>query len=109
MNGTSFSLENEEIEDISIYACMGGVDLDLRKADLEDVTRINIHNLMSGVVIKVPPMVNIRMENSFTIMGGFANMVPKYNDDTLKTIVIRSSALMGGVCIKMIPEDTEEA
>lgn len=109
MNGTSFSLENEEIEDISIYACMGGVDLDLRKADLEDVTRINIHNLMSGVVIKVPPMVNVRMENSFTIMGGFANMVPKYNDDTLKTIVIRSSALMGGVCIKMIPEDTEEA
>ena len=104
MNGRSFSLENEEIEEISIQACMGGVDLDLSKADLEDITHINIHSLMSGIVIKVPPMVNVRMEDSFMLMGGMANMVPKYNEDDLKTIVVHSFALMGGICIKMIPD-----
>ena len=104
MNGRSFSLENEEIEEISIQACMGGVDLDLSKADLEDITHINIHSLMSGIVIKVPPMVNVRMEDSFMLMGGIANMVPKYNEDDLKTIIVHSSALMGGICIKMMPD-----
>ena len=107
MNGRSLSLENEEVEEISIDTCMGGMDLDLRKADLADVTYINIRSLMSGVVVKVPPMVNVRMENSITIMGGFANMVPKYENEDLKTIVVRSSALMCGVCIKMVP-DTDE-
>ena len=104
MNGRSFSLENEEIEEIPIQACMGGVDLDLSKADLEDITHINIHSLMSGIVIKVPPMVNVRMEDSFMLMGGIANMVPKYNEDDLKTIIVHSSALMGGICIKMMPD-----
>ena len=107
MNGRSFSLENEEIETLSIYAFMGGVDLDLRKADLEDVTHINIYSMMSGVVIKVPPMVNVCMDNNITIMGGIANMVPKYKEEDLKTIVVHSTALMGGISIKMIPEEEE--
>ena len=104
MNGRSFSLENEEVEEISIQTCMGCIDLDLSKADLEDITHINIHSLMSGIVIKVPPMVNVRMEDSFMLMGGIANMVPKYNEDDLKTIIVHSSALMGGICIKMMPD-----
>src|SRR6185295_10761269 len=54
-----------------LVAIMGGVELDLRQAELPPgVTEISAFVLMGGLVVRVPPGVRLETDG-FAFMGGF--------------------------------------
>lgn len=104
MNGRNIKIGNEQIEEINIRSYMGGVELDLTEAYITQDIDIKIHSVMSGINIKVPPMVRVNMSDSINIMGGFANLVPNYETEELPTIFVSIENLMGGIAVQMVPE-----
>ena len=101
MNGGKKNLKGERVESIKLTGIMGGVELDLTEAQLADHVTIQVYSLMSGVVIKVPPMVEVR-DDSRCIMSGVANMVPRYNTAGLPMIHVNADCVMSGVSIKVV-------
>lgn len=104
MNGRNIKISKEPIEDISISAFMGGVDLNLTEAYITKDMDITIKAAMSGIHITVPPMVRVILDGT-NIMSGFANMVPGYESEELPTIFLCADSVMGGVVIEMAKED----
>lgn len=103
MNGKDIRISKEEVKEISIRCVMGGVNLDLTEAYIAEDMEIKIQAVMSGVAIKVPPMVRVKLDGT-NIMGGFANMVPAYEKEDIPTITIDAESIMGGITVEMIPE-----
>jgi Domain of unknown function (DUF1707)/Cell wall-active antibiotics response 4TMS YvqF len=84
---------------ISAIAFMGGIELDLREATLDQgVTEISILAVMGGVVVTVPP--NVRLEvDGFAFMGGFEDQLkqPASGDPSAPVVRVTGFAFMGGV------------
>ena len=79
---------------------MGGVDIDLREAELADGAEILATAVMGAVTITVPPGVSVEM-SGFALMGG--NTGP--NDRSLPlpdapVVHVRAYSLMGGVVVE---------
>jgi len=89
---------------LQAIAFMGGIELDLRAAQLtHHVTEINIFAVMGGVVITIPPGVRIESEG-FAVMGGFddgrTNLAS--TDPSAPVIRLRGLAIMGGVEVRVL-------
>ena len=102
MNGHMIKI-SEPVERISVRTYLGGVTLDLTEAELERDTQINITGLMSGVMIKVPPMVRVELTGT-NILSGFANMVPNYESEGLPVVTVYAESVMSGIAVQMEPE-----
>jgi hypothetical protein len=91
------------------FACMGGISLDLREANLSgEVTEIFVFAMMGGVEIILPP--DVRLESDgFAIMGGFEDQLkePASRDPNAPLIRIRGFAIMGGVEARVAGPDDE--
>ena len=79
---------------------MGGVDIDLREAELADGAEILATAVMGAVTITVPPGVSVEM-SGFALMGG--NTGP--NDKSLPlpdapVVHVRAYSLRGGVVVE---------
>ena len=90
-------------QQLSIFAMMGGADLDLREARFaaREVT-ISVNCFMGGAQITVPPHVNVVMEGT-GIMGGYAGpsgLVDPDLDASSPTVRIRGVAIWGGVSVE---------
>ena len=103
MNGKNIKIGNEQVEEIDIHSYMGGVELDLTNAYITQDMDIKIRSVMSGVNIKVPPMVRVILDGT-NIMGGFANLVPNYEAEELPTVFVMAENVMGGIAVQMVPE-----
>ena len=89
--------------ELSIFAMMGGADLDLREARFaaQEVT-ITVNCFMGGAQITVPPHVNVVMEGT-GIMGGYSGpgtRVAAQLDDGSPTVRVRGVAVWGGVSVE---------
>ena len=88
---------------LTIFALMGGADLDLREAKFaaQEVT-ITVNCFMGGAQITVGPHVNVVMEGT-GIMGGYSGpgrRVPAELDDSSPTVRVRGVAIWGGVSVE---------
>jgi hypothetical protein len=80
----------------SALAWFGGVDLDLREAELAEGARLSVGALMGGVAVKVPP--HWRVETDVRTVGGGVEVAPAETDDPdAPVLVIDGMTLMGGV------------
>lgn len=94
---------------LRVLAVMGGVELDLRDAELSaPVTEIYVLAVMGGVQIRVPPGVRLEAEG-LAIMGGFEDQagLAAVAGDASPVIRVRGIALMGGVVTQMKPRGWE--
>lgn len=88
---------------LTIFAMMGGADLDLREATFaaQEVV-ITVNCFMGGAQITVGPHVNVVMEGT-GIMGGYSGpgtKVPAEVDDGSPTVRLRGVAIWGGVSVE---------
>lgn len=86
-----------------VTAIMGGVELDFREARLgPGVTELTVVSIMGGVVITVPPDLQVDAEG-VPIMGGFQHMHPtvKATDPDTPVLRIRGVSVMGGVEVRI--------
>lgn len=96
----------------TVFALMGGVELDLRQASLQaDRTTIVAITIMGGVEILVPDDVQIEVDG-VGLMGGFGEDRGPWKADPrpvrqappgAPTIRVTGLALMGGVGVRRVP------
>ncbi|MDA3901666.1 MAG: DUF5668 domain-containing protein [Spirochaetes bacterium] len=113
MSGTEKNYKDIILKDSRFMAIMGGMELDLRGADIQDgTTSLNLRALMGGIEIKADPHVNYTL-TATTILGGIeffdeesggivVNRQHEHKSDTpsAKTIVITAHCMLGGIEIK---------
>jgi hypothetical protein len=84
---------------LRIVTIMGGVELDLRQAELAPgVTEIHAFIFMGGLSVRVPP--NVRLEtDGVAIMGGFEDRIhePGVAGPDAPVVRVTGIAIMGGV------------
>jgi hypothetical protein len=91
---------------LTVFAFMGGADLDLREAQFaaREVT-ITINAFMGGADIKVNPHTHVILEGT-GIMGGYSgpsDRTPAELDANSPVVRIRGFAIMGGVSVSRKP------
>ena len=79
---------------------MGGIDIDLREAELADGAEFLAIGFMGAVSIVVPEGVSVEM-SGFALMGGNSGpddrIPPVYNSPVVR---VRAFSLMGGVVVE---------
>lgn len=103
MNGRNIRFDGEALSDVEINAVAAGVELDLTEAQLSEETEVCVRAMMSGVVVKVPPMVRVEVDDT-DVLSGFMNLVPNYENEALPVIRIKVQSLLSGVKVEMKAE-----
>jgi hypothetical protein len=95
---------------LTVFAFLGGADLDLRQAQFaaREVT-ITVNTIMGGADIKVDPHTHVILEGT-GIMGGYSGpseRTPAELDENSPVVRIRGFAIMGGVSVSrtVAPDD----
>jgi hypothetical protein len=91
-------------------AIMGGIELDLRQAELPPgVTEIHAFVLMGGLEVTVPPGVRLETDG-FAFLGGFEDRVDDPGPIARDAPVVRLTgiAIMGGVEARVLPIGAEK-
>jgi predicted membrane protein len=97
--GSGVKFAGERFEGAELNAIFGGVDCDLRGAEITEDCVINASAIFGGVDIFVPEHVNVKIE-SFSIFGGASDERKRKYDAEKITVYIRATALFGGVDVK---------
>lgn len=103
LNAVLAGLENHvtspDYQGGSITAILGGVGLDLRKADIKTKARLDITTFCGGVEIRVPE--NWRVQVSGTpVLGGWENTAAKPTSKDAPVLEITTTCMLGGIEIK---------
>ncbi|MBF0686167.1 MAG: hypothetical protein IR158_00160 [Cellulomonas sp.] len=70
--GTERRTRTQQFRSASLTAIMGGIELDLREADIEGSARIDVFTFWGGVDIKVPRTWEVRT-TGLPLLGGWEN------------------------------------
>lgn len=84
----------------SMFAWFGGVAVDLTEAKLAPDARLAIGALFGGVDVKVPPGWRI-VSTGRAIAGGVSDDVPVPDEPEAPTLVVESTAALGGISIRV--------
>ena len=90
--------DGEEFKGANLDAVFGGVNLDLRKANIENEAAIKASSIFGGIEILVPESVNVKVKGT-PIFCGVSNK-SIYNKENTKTLYIEAFCMFGGVDIK---------
>ena len=96
-SGEKLNFEGNTFNGASLNAIFGGIDLNLKKADITNETNINATSVFGGINIFVPDNVNVEIKST-SLFGGVTNKVE--NKENQPTIKIRTFCLFGGVEVK---------
>ncbi len=106
MDGREFRSTSSGLVEGSALAYMGGIEIDLTGAEIEDGATLILTAIMGGINVVVPPLWRVEA-NSVGVMGGVGNATnPDVGDGPL--LIVSAKAIMGGVSI-MEPVDEQDA
>ncbi len=103
LNGKTVSFNEEAVSGIEMSTVASGVELDLTGAELSEYTEVCVRAMLSGVVVKVPPMVRVEVDDT-DVLSGFMNLVPNYEEEDLPVIHVKVQSLLSGVKVEMQAE-----
>ena len=82
----------------SVLAWFGGIELDLREAELAPDARLSLHTLFGGIEIKTPPGWRLKSHmNAFA--GGVDTRTPSQDDPNAPVLNLAGTALFGGIAV----------
>lgn len=97
--GTQRKTRSRQFKGGSLTAIMGGIEVDLREADIVDRAEIAIFALWGGVEVKVPPTWRVRT-SGLPLLGGWDDKTTLPLEDGAPELVVHVTAIMGGAEIK---------
>jgi predicted membrane protein len=98
LSGIILKSDSQEFQGGEVSAVMGGVELDLRQASMQEQARLELFTFWGGISIKVPQDWSVVM-NGVPVLGGIEDRsVPPMNP--AKRLLISGYAIMGGIEIK---------
>jgi predicted membrane protein len=97
LGGVQQSNNSQDFRGGESSAIMGGCEIDLRQASIqEEEAVINTFAMWGGIKIKVPPTWNVIVQG-VPFLGGFDDKSVKPADRSAKRLVVKGTAIMGGV------------
>jgi predicted membrane protein len=97
--GTQRKTRSRQFKGGSLTAIMGGIEVDLREADIVGKAEIAIFAMWGGVEIKVPPTWRVRV-SGLPLLGGWDDKTTLPLQDGAPELVVHVTAIMGGAEIK---------
>ncbi len=97
-SGQKINFAGQEFRGIELNAIFGGIELDLREANIKKDQVIEATAIFGRIDIMVPQNVNVVVK-PIGIFGGTSNSTRKSKDNKV-TIYVTSTAIFGGVEIK---------
>ena len=99
----TFSSQNltfigEQFNGATLNAIFGGIDLNLREANITQDQVINATSVFGGIDIIVPNNINVKVKSN-SIFGGVSNKAVD-NKENVPTIYVKAFCLFGGVEVK---------
>jgi hypothetical protein len=92
----------------SMLAWFGGIDVDLREAQLAPGARLTVHTLFGGIAIRTPP--GWRIESSVrALAGGIDARTPVPDDPGAPVLTLAGMAVFGGIAVSAKQEATGTA
>lgn len=89
----------QDFRGAQLSVLMGGVDLDLRNAQIVERATVRAFAMWGGIDIKVPPTWRVEV-TGLPLLGGWENRAKAPADPLAPVLVVRAIALMGGLDIK---------
>lgn len=97
--GGEYRVYSKQFKGGSASATFGGIELDLRQAEMEgDSVILNVSATFGGIEISVPQHWQVVVEG-FPVLGGMENKTLSPKDAT-KKLIVKGSATFGGIEIK---------
>ncbi len=96
--GQDVQLQEDIFEGTNLTAIFGGVELDCRKAIVQENIEINALAVFGGVDLHIPENVNV-VVNAVPIFGGVDNSIRRATNSELPTITINATCVFGGIDI----------
>ena len=97
LGGVQQSNNSADFRGGELSAIMGGCDVDLRQASIAGQEAvISTFAFWGGIKIKIPLTWNVSMQG-VAFLGGFDDKTVKPSDSFAKSLVIRGTAVMGGL------------
>lgn len=97
--GQDISFNDEVTSGMTLTSVFGGIECDLRKANIKKDIVINTYNIFGGTDIFVPDNVRIKTKST-SIFGGVDNEKKDKDKENGYTIYINAICVFGGVEIK---------
>ena len=97
--GTEMKFAGEVFEGAELNAIFGGLDCDLRGAQITGDCVINISAIFGGIDIFLPDTVNVKIHTT-SIFGGVSDETKRPFDASKPTVYVRGLALFGGADVK---------
>lgn len=92
-SGQKLDFADQEFKGAKLNAIFGGIDVDLRKAEIRQDIVIQVCSVFGGVDIKVPKNIKIKVVSN-SIFGGVSNK--SNTKDSKTTIYVKAMCLFGG-------------
>jgi hypothetical protein len=89
----------------SAFAWFGGIDVDLREAELAPGASLSLHTLFGGIAVRVPP--GWRVESSLTALVGGVDARGLADDPDAPTLKLEGLAVLGGIAVGAKIEELE--
>ena len=97
MSGGEFVSSARALRSGEVTAFMGGAEIDLRGAELDAGSSLDLRAWMGGIDVVVPASWRVEVASS-VFMGGVANLTdPDGAGEDAPLLVVTASALMGGI------------
>ncbi len=87
-----------------ITAIMGGVQLDLRDADIKNEALLDVYIIMGGVEILIPPEWSVQVD-AIPVLGGISDSTQPPKISNSKLLKIQGTIIMGGIEVKNYSDD----
>ncbi|HST18093.1 MAG TPA: hypothetical protein VLK36_10520 [Gaiellaceae bacterium] len=82
----------------SMLAWLGGINVDLREAELAPGARLTVNTLFGGVALRTPPGWRIE-SNAKVIAGGVDVRTPAQDDPDAPVLILDGVAVFGGIAV----------
>ena len=99
MGGYRRSNSSKDFQGGELSTIMGGLEIDLRNAEIKSEAILDIFALMGGIELRVPEEWHVIIEAT-PFLGGFEDKTRPPADETAKRLYIKGTVIMGGIEIK---------
>ncbi len=98
-SGKDMNFSGEPFNGTDLVAIFGGVECDLKEAEINNDCVIKATAVFGGIDIALPANVNVKV-NSNSIFGGISDKAHRNSKDNAVTVYIEGVCVFGGVDIK---------
>ncbi len=100
LGGQHLTNTSDDFQGGTVTAILGGGKIDLRAAAMKrDTAVLELFTLWGGIEVLVPATWNVQLEG-FPILGGFEDKTHPNPAQSDKRIIIRGTAIMGGIEVR---------